>query len=129
MISWKTSLKGPVCISPSRKHLRLKTLISKGEESKGIFLETLISVHDREAWVAELDVLGALGSPQDRLIREFLEYRSCRHGASPTKGPEIISIRQSGRDDNPTKTGGHYPGKWEVAGLIGCCFNMLREEL
>ena len=87
-----------------------------GRDVEAYFLETLISVHDRETWVAELDVIGALRGLQGRLIREFLEYRSCKCGAFPTKGPEIISIDNFAEMIIPPRQAGiiRANGNWQA---------------
>lgn len=87
-----------------------------GRDVEAYFLETLISVHDRETWIAELDVISALKTPKDRLIHNFLEYRSCRCGASPTIGPQIISIDNFAEMIIPPRKAGiiRANGNWQA---------------
>lgn len=53
---------------------------SGGRDVEAYFLETLISVYDKEAWVAELDVLGAMKS--QGLVRRFLKADPCTCSAT-----------------------------------------------
>lgn len=53
---------------------------SGGRDVEAYFLETLISVYDKEAWVAELDVLEAVKS--QGLVREFLKGDPCTCSAT-----------------------------------------------
>lgn len=53
---------------------------SGGRDVEAYFLETLISVYDKEAWVAELDVLQAMKS--QGLVRRFLKADTCTCSAS-----------------------------------------------
>ncbi|KAI1100848.1 hypothetical protein F4804DRAFT_317704 [Jackrogersella minutella] len=65
---------------------------SGGRDVEAYFLETLISVHDRETWIAELDILGALRSPKDRLVRGLLGSSPCNCDPASARGTKIISI-------------------------------------
>lgn len=61
---------------------------SGGRDVEAYFLETLISVYDKEAWVAELDVLKAMKS--QGLVREFLHSNPC--ACSATGDYSLIAI-------------------------------------
>ena len=55
-----------------------------GRNREAFFLETLISVHDRGAWVADLDALAAVASPS--LVHTNDVKHICRHTESDRRG-------------------------------------------
>ncbi|CAJ2510752.1 Uu.00g063770.m01.CDS01 [Anthostomella pinea] len=66
---------------------------SGGRDTEAYFLETLVSVHDKGTWIAELDVLGTMQSAG--LIRRFIGYSACECSsktAAPASSLKIISI-------------------------------------
>lgn len=63
---------------------------SGGRDVEVYFLETLISVHHRETWIAELDILGTMQS--SNLIRRYLGVKSCECKGTAARGRSIISI-------------------------------------
>ncbi|KAI2634829.1 hypothetical protein GGS26DRAFT_581613 [Hypomontagnella submonticulosa] len=80
------------------------------------FLETLISVHDRETWIAELDILGSLASPRDRLVRNFLGTRPCSCGPASAQASKIISIDNFAEMIVPPRQAGiiRANGNWQA---------------
>ena len=50
-----------------------------GFDSQIFLLESVISVHDSGAWVADIDIIGALNDP---LIRRASQTASCQHRSS-----------------------------------------------
>ncbi|KAI0384433.1 hypothetical protein F5Y04DRAFT_229443 [Hypomontagnella monticulosa] len=80
------------------------------------FLETLISVHDRETWIAELDILGALTDPHDRLVRNFLKTQPCSCGPASTPAIKIISIDNFAEMIVPPRQAGiiRADGNWQA---------------
>ncbi|KAI2462747.1 hypothetical protein F4781DRAFT_426920 [Annulohypoxylon bovei var. microspora] len=65
---------------------------SGGRDIEAYFLETLVSVHDRDTWIAELDILGALKSPPDCLVRSYLGSSPCSCDPASARGTRITSI-------------------------------------
>ena len=63
---------------------------SGGRDVEAYFLETLISVHHRATWIAELDILGAMQS--SKLIRRYLGVKPCQCNDAAARGRSIISI-------------------------------------
>ncbi|OTA76887.1 hypothetical protein M434DRAFT_87894 [Hypoxylon sp. CO27-5] len=89
---------------------------SGGRDVEAYFLETLISVHDRETWIAEIDVLGALRTPQDRLIRWLLGSRPCNCGPESARGTKLISIDNFAEMIVPPRQAGiiRANGNWQA---------------
>jgi hypothetical protein len=54
------------------------------------FLETLISVYDRDTWIAELDILGALRS--DHVMAKFLACKDCNCSPALSSETRLTSI-------------------------------------
>jgi hypothetical protein len=52
------------------------------------YLETLISVHDRGSWIADIDILRALRDP----ALQRLNFTSCDHGLLPKPKTRLTSI-------------------------------------
>lgn len=61
---------------------------SGGRDVEAYFLETLISVYDKEAWVAELDVLEAMKS--QGLVRGLLKAKPC--ACTATEEYSLVAI-------------------------------------
>ncbi|KAI0835413.1 hypothetical protein F5Y06DRAFT_306197 [Hypoxylon sp. FL0890] len=89
---------------------------SGGRDVEAYFLETLISVHDRETWIAELDILGALRSSQDRLVRGLLGSKSCSCRPDSARGTKIISIDNFAEMIVPPRQAGiiRANGNWQA---------------
>lgn len=85
---------------------------SGGRDIEAYFLETLISVYDKEAWVAELDVLEAMKSK--RLVREFLQADPC--DCSAPREYSLISIDSYAEMLIPPKNSGviRAEGNWQA---------------
>ena len=60
-----------------------------GQDVETFFLESLISVYDRDKWVADLDVLKMLGST---LFRRHASTKVCDHRQDQTPKFDLISI-------------------------------------
>ncbi|XDG08020.1 hypothetical protein ABKA04_007635 [Annulohypoxylon sp. FPYF3050] len=65
---------------------------SGGRDIEAYFLETLVSVHDRGTWIAELDILKTLRSPPDYFVREYLGSNPCTCDPDSARGLRIVSI-------------------------------------
>ncbi|KAI0894377.1 hypothetical protein F4806DRAFT_488023 [Annulohypoxylon nitens] len=65
---------------------------SGGRDIEAYFLETLVSVHDRGTWIAELDILKTLRSPPDYFVREYLGSNPCICDPDSARGLRIVSI-------------------------------------
>ncbi|KAL2146728.1 hypothetical protein VTI28DRAFT_2563 [Corynascus sepedonium] len=52
-----------------------------GIDVEAYYLETVISVYDRDKWIADLDILETYRS--DRLLQTFLAHQSCACSSSP----------------------------------------------
>ncbi|RYP74088.1 hypothetical protein DL769_004105 [Monosporascus sp. CRB-8-3] len=63
---------------------------SGGRDVESYFLETLISVYERQTWIAELDILGSMRSA--RLIRHFLKSSACKCKGPASSDAKMISI-------------------------------------
>lgn len=63
---------------------------SGGRDVEAYFLETLISVYDRDTWIAELDILRALRC--DRLMTKFLACKKCDCNRTLSGETGLISI-------------------------------------
>lgn len=67
---------------------------SGGQDVEAYFLETLVSVYERETWIAELDILRALkclpADLEQRLLARNL--KPCKCEPVSARGPKIISI-------------------------------------
>ncbi|KAI1408068.1 hypothetical protein F5Y13DRAFT_205057 [Hypoxylon sp. FL1857] len=89
---------------------------SGGRDVEAYFLETLISVHDRETWIAELDILGALRSPKERLVQELLGSKPCSCGPDSARGTKIISIDNFAEMIVPPRQAGiiRANGNWQA---------------
>ncbi|KAI0138108.1 hypothetical protein F4776DRAFT_654478 [Hypoxylon sp. NC0597] len=89
---------------------------SGGRDVEAYFLETLISVHDRETWIAEIDILGALRSPPNRLIRWLLGSRPCSCGPESARGTKLISIDNFAEMIVPPRQAGiiRANGNWQA---------------
>ncbi|KAI1140856.1 hypothetical protein F5Y05DRAFT_410705 [Hypoxylon sp. FL0543] len=89
---------------------------SGGRDVEAYFLETLISVHDRKTWIAELDILGALRSSQDRLIRALLGSKPCSCSADSARRSKIISIDNFAEMIVPPRQAGiiRANGNWQA---------------
>lgn len=61
-----------------------------GRDVEAYFLEALISVYDRDTWIAELDILKALTS--HRLVRRFLDSKPCQCRPPQSRGTKVVSI-------------------------------------
>lgn len=60
-----------------------------GQDIEAFFLESLISVYDRDKWVADLDVLNMLGS---KLFQRHTSTKICDHRQDQTPNFDLISI-------------------------------------
>ena len=60
-----------------------------GQDVEAFFLESLISVYDRDKWVADLDVLNMLGS---RLFHRHTSTKVCEHRQDQIPNFDLISI-------------------------------------
>ena len=60
-----------------------------GQDVEAFFLESLISVYDRDKWVADLDVLNMLGS---ELFQRHTYTKACNHRHDQTPNFDLISI-------------------------------------
>ncbi|KAI1088930.1 hypothetical protein F5B19DRAFT_485614 [Rostrohypoxylon terebratum] len=67
---------------------------SGGQDVEAYFLETLVSVHERGTWIAELDILKAFKSCPDILRRRLKGdlVTACACDTASARGPRIISI-------------------------------------
>ncbi|OTA61404.1 hypothetical protein K449DRAFT_331151 [Hypoxylon sp. EC38] len=103
-------------ISFSEAFQAINVDFSGGRDVEAYFLETLISVHDREVWIAELDVLGALRSREDRLVRGFLGSKSCSCQPDSARGTKIISIDNFAEMIVPPRQAGiiRANGNWQA---------------
>lgn len=103
-------------ISFSEASQALNVDFSGGRDIDAYFLETLISVHIREVWIAELDILGAFRSPQNRLVRDLLDGHACEDHESSIEGFKLISIDNFAEMIVPPKQAGivRATGNWQA---------------
>ena len=119
-----------------------------GRNREAFFLETLISVHDRGEWVADLDALEAVASPS--LINANHLAPTCKHTESDrragSEGPLITIDRweellEMPKDAAIVRTHGNWPARLATAavsvkmgnstilcpghGCLACCENTL----
>lgn len=85
---------------------------SGGRDVEAYFLETLISVYDKEAWIAELDVLEAMKS--QGLVRRFLQADPCT--CSATGEYSLIAVDSYAEMLIPPKKWGviRAEGNWQA---------------
>ena len=60
-----------------------------GQDSQVSLLETVVSIHDRGAWVGDIDVLSAT---RDGLVQKLLPPQGCAHESGVTPANEMLSI-------------------------------------
>ena len=63
-----------------------------GQDIEAFFLESLISVYDRDKWVADLDVLKMLGSELFQRFTYLKNLKACDHRHDQTPIFDLISI-------------------------------------
>ena len=76
-------------LSFTRYSMPVNTGDSGGQDVEAFFLESLISVYDRDKWVADLDVLKMLGS---QLLQRHIFPKVCDHRHGQTPNFDLISI-------------------------------------
>ena len=60
-----------------------------GQDIEAFFIESVVSVHDREKWVADLDVLGTF---RDDLLTQWTLSKSCEHPIDMPPPYQLIAI-------------------------------------